>query len=504
MARSGLALCALLATLGCAGQFRFAACPAEGGRPWQELVSAHFRVRTDLQEADARAAALHLERMRSAVMAVAWPRARLPRSSPIQVVILRDRDEFVQLYGDRVKAFVSRRAGQVVMVMAGGPDDWTDRGSFTDAPESTAGHELVHQISALLRLRQPRWFAEGLASYLETVQISRDGSVATFGEANMSMHRAFMQRRHLTARDALAWNAADGDTYGLYATSWMLVHWLFNTRADQLAGYQARLSRGLAHEAAWQQSFPGLDRVDLDRTLYAYALGGRYQLFAVPIQLADPSLALGLLPEGDVHATRALLASIASKFIDPSQAEVLARAENAEALRVDPNNLAALLAHEAEADSRAERIALLRRATAAHPDSGVAWLTLAGLLDQAADTTSEAEAAYRKGLERLPDDDSAMNNLAWLYVGQGRYEEALPLSQRAVSLDPGSPSFLDTHAHVLGGLGRCPEALAFQRQAIAALADADERTTLEKHLRELERRCEPASSPQAEQSPPAE
>ena len=481
----------LLATGGCAGQFRFGACPAEGGRPWQEVSSAHFRVRTDLPEADAHKTALHLERTRTAPIAVAWPRAPVPGSSPMQVVVLRDGEDFRSLFGEKVGAFVaSNVSGEPLMVLAGLPSQWTLHHSSFEASESTLNHELAHQLGALLRLRQPRWLSEGIACLLETVEISEDGATATVGAPNLSRHGVFMQRRFGT-RDVLTWKMQDPDDTGrLYATAWLLVYWLYNTRPADLSRYQDRLLQGMDEHAAWRLSFRGLQLDDLDRQLFTYASEGQFRTFQVPIRLGDPRITVAPLSDAAVHATRARLGLLANHFDNRSVSQPIARAELDEALRVDPNNLDALLTAEAQSGSPAEQITLLRRATAAHPGSGRAWLALAGLLTEAG-AASELESSYRKALAALPDSDLAMNNLAWFYVKQRRFEEALPLSQGALALDPVSPAALDTHAHVLEGLGRCAEAITFQRRALSALAGIEpaKRPEYHKYLRELEQRC---------------
>ena len=58
-----------------------------------------------------------------------------------------------------------------------------------------------------------------------------------------------------------------------------------------------------------------------------------------------------------------------------------------------------------------------------------------------------------------------MNHLAWLYLGKGRTDEALPLSRLAVTLRPGDAKFLDTLAEILLKKGEKAEALELMEQA---------------------------------------
>jgi tetratricopeptide (TPR) repeat protein len=49
----------------------------------------------------------------------------------------------------------------------------------------------------------------------------------------------------------------------------------------------------------------------------------------------------------------------------------------------------------------------------------------------------EAESAFRKALEYAPDEALAYNNLGSALNGQGRWDEAIAVLEKAVSLDPG-------------------------------------------------------------------
>ena len=60
--------------------------------------------------------------------------------------------------------------------------------------------------------------------------------------------------------------------------------------------------------------------------------------------------------------------------------------------------------------------------------------------------TDEAIASYEKALRVVA---APANHLAWLYLGQGRISDALPLSRLAVEMRPDDPNFLDTLAEIL-------------------------------------------------------
>ena len=75
------------------------------------------------------------------------------------------------------------------------------------------------------------------------------------------------------------------------------------------------------------------------------------------------------------------------------------------------------------------------------------------------------EAAIASYEEALAVVATPMNHLAWLYLGTGRMDEALPLSRLAVSLQPGNANFLDTLAAILLKQGKKAEALGWMNRA---------------------------------------
>src|ERR1700729_3636508 len=67
---AGLAFLSFWALGGCA---TLPPCPAKGGPIWREAVSAHFRLRSDLDEDDARETIRRLEEIRASMLAMVWP-----------------------------------------------------------------------------------------------------------------------------------------------------------------------------------------------------------------------------------------------------------------------------------------------------------------------------------------------------------------------------------------------------------------------------------------------
>ena len=88
--------------------------------------------------------------------------------------------------------------------------------------------------------------------------------------------------------------------------------------------------------------------------------------------------------------------------------------------------------------------AAARRLRAAAPNDPRGLYVLAQVLEQRKDFDG-AERALREILERDPEDATALNYLGYMLAERGqRLDEAVTLVQRALKLEPGNPSFLDS------------------------------------------------------------
>lgn len=78
------------------------------------------------------------------------------------------------------------------------------------------------------------------------------------------------------------------------------------------------------------------------------------------------------------------------------------------------------------------------------PDEPMFVYQYAQLLDETG-KPAEAERALRDLLARKPDDANALNSLGYMFAERGqRLDEAVSLLKRALELEPGNPSFLDS------------------------------------------------------------
>lgn len=445
---------------------------AQGGARWLELKSTHFVVETDLPEAEARQASDTLERTRAEIATAMGAPSLTSAPDDVRVTVLSDGVEFQDIFNRNVAGLFHHTYPPRVVIY-GHPDSWEKTVGLGGPRFSVLRHELTHHLSVKALARQPRWFAEGLASFFETLERSPDGHSVILGKPNVPRLSGYHSVRSITVRDALNWEQLtfdnEGKLQGLYGLSWLMVHWLYNTHPTELAAFQQRLAAGEDPRRAWTEVFPDLAPEELDRQLEGYARHGDYQELSVPVPPVASTPEVRALSSADADAIRAELWAMGIGYGQPQLKLTRAHEYVDSALKQDPGDVRALRVAVALTKPD-ERRALARRATAAHPEDGRAWLLLGALLDRP-DEAQEKEAALQKAVQLAPEDAEAANALAWFDVNQGHGSQALPLAVRAAREAPGDAAIADTLAAAYAETHQCKKAIATEEQAIALLPD---------------------------------
>jgi len=111
---------------------------------------------------------------------------------------------------------------------------------------------------------------------------------------------------------------------------------------------------------------------------------------------------------------------------------------------------------------------------------------MAASANQKAGKFAEAEAILRDILKRTPGNPIAMNNLGYFLLERDdRYQEALDLISRAVSIDPTNPSYLDSLGWAYFKLGRLDEA---EKKLEEAARHDDASAAVHEHLGDVYRK----------------
>lgn len=493
------ALLALLLLSGCATLRQRTECREHGGPEWRELTSAHFRVATNVDEAEARRQVRAMERMRR-TLALMWGDAFDPPGQ-VDVLLVRDEDELQALTGsDRAAVSWAGRRPLIVMER-----QWLDG---DDDLSSTQAHELTHYLSSHVLLRQPRWVAEGLAVYLSTVSVSGRGTEATFGRPPGHLQALLRRQLHRPLRELWEWTdqdlrpgVSDAFVNHFYASAWAWVHHLVNHHQARFDDFMHRLGRAEEPRQAWAAAFAGVPETQLENELLASATSGFYNWLRLRVPDAPEAdvRARTLLPD-EVHVLRIRAALHRSQ-------DAVAQ-ELAGALETAPDSPRVWAVRASWARDLAELTHAAEQATRLGPGYAEGWYLLGSARQRAAAQArgpererlfGEAEEALRHALELDPEHTEALNTLAWVHVQRGRPAPARGLAARAARLAPYKPHVLATLAAAEALAGRCPQAVAAQQRALDLLLEGTSpatRAELEQRLSTYQTRC-PAPAAQA-------
>jgi tetratricopeptide (TPR) repeat protein len=490
------------------------------GQDWKELKSAHFTLRTDLDADAAMQAAVEIERTRAALLAAMWPTPHDAGIEPVDIIILRSRAEFEHYAAEGSRGLYSHSALPPRIVLWGAPDSWEEhlqettpsglpspglppsygsrggmsggrRGGYVDprppssvedpqfsahlelvqaGSSSVLKHELAHHVASAVYGRLPLWFSEGQAQFLESLKLSEDGRKATIGLINPTAWLEYRRIRAISTLDVLLWETplpglSQGESMGRYGVSWQLYQWLFTTHPAALRCYQEGLASGETSPKAWARCFPDLVPEELNKTLWAFSRGGKPAVVELAVPPVGFEVKIRPLEESEVHLVRAQVALAGTR-----RPELLeeARMEVQAALAADPASVGALQLVAPLVPPKV-RLENGRRAVAAHPDDGWAWLLLADALWDAEGPTEERYRAYQRAVQLLPDSPLVLGRAARNLLSRNERPEALALAERASQLAPWNGEVQTIHALALAATGRCSEGVSAAKQARSML-----------------------------------
>ena len=396
-ARVGGAVAALIGLLGGCGS----TCPRFDDGNWRELSTPNFRLRTDLDDREARRTLEELESVRAALLTSFGAEPGI-NTGQVAVVAL---DEG---WGAAAGPMLNGVYGQALFT----PHIAIRAGSGL-VGQPLVKHELVHQLSGALRPREPAWLAEGLAMYFQTLEISAESRLVTVGRPEAPVVSLLHHQGFMSVGQLRAGTAVHDSRSGFYPSAWLVVHYLMNHRRGELRAYQNTLQPSASDQAsdndresqAWQAAFGDLTSAQLDRQLRAYVDGGKYYVYRFSFAPPRPRITgARTLTPADAHATRALIYASMKQVATSSndvmsrsgpELETCARQELDEVFRHDPDHTMALAVKAWELGDRLE---LSQVQSSANKNAGdwMAWWLLASTLQaHRVDDDRLAQAAQR-------------------------------------------------------------------------------------------------------------
>ena len=440
-----------LLTVACARELR-----STNPELWLELESEHFTLRTDLPEEDARRAIADLELIRNALLAAGW-HGKVASPAHIGVVAVASEREVHEILVDNLEGVAGPDSfGQRMIFVSG-------EGNLLDS--EVVKHEVTHALISEYLLTTPRWVTEGIACFLETLDIDRRKGQVVRG-ASTWQRRDWLSDRKLLRfskgkRMEVNWSleimgmgsaVTLDDGYEFETLSWALVHWLVDTEPKKFEAFLARLARGEGMWTAFSGAFPRMSETQIAPAMERYlsAANGMGKA-AFPVKAWSGPVALRKMPAAEVHAVRAeLFAHLGGR----PNSEQKFHEELALARVADPAHPLMLALSERNRD--------LKLAIERHPEDWRSWVIW---YDENKDVT-----AIRKAAELAPNNAGVLARLAVAEQVEGQSAKALELAERAVAISPG-PFELHSLASVYDKNGRCAEAIVQEERAAEALPD---------------------------------
>ncbi|HVZ34919.1 MAG TPA: hypothetical protein VG963_20975 [Polyangiaceae bacterium] len=209
---------------------------------------------------------------------------------------------------------------------------------------------------------------------------------------------------------------------------------------------------------AWSSAFPELSPDRLDAEVLANSKMRRHiHVRTVHVTTHEFSPSVRNLSPAEAHG---VLARLSGRL-----APDIAEQEMLEAFDLDPNEVNALILRfdRMEAADDGARLELARRAVAAHPESGEAWLLAAR-----AEPPGEAQrAALARAHELAPDHPGVAKLMAGRELEQGEAAKALEYRTLSLRRSQLTPGLLALYVRALAARGDCARARSLTDDAAA-------------------------------------
>jgi hypothetical protein len=372
-ARACLVACVAAA---CGGKSPFASHARSGPGSWRELTSEHFTIWTDTSPERARVLVPTLENFRQVVVGVSA--FNEPKGKTF-VVAFDNLDEVHRYVPEQfiAEAFSARSVLRQPVIVLAAESLEDDRAVVT--------HELTHAITFNVIANQPRWFAEGIAEYFETVRLDEGKATLDIGVPREGRMPELVQDGPLAMAKEFACDRPECADEQYYATAWALFTYLLNEHPRELMAYMEKLAATplAAPAPSWESVVPSLPADKLDHELATWIHYGKIRVLKYTIKLRDWPVTERPITQADTLAAEGMLRYLTTRGT-ATQPEI------ARALVLDHTNVLANLIDSAAEKSVSPDVA--HSLTAAHPDDWRAWY----LAWRAAQTIAESREARQK------------------------------------------------------------------------------------------------------------
>ena len=263
--------------------------PGETGPGWKRVQTPDYELLTDLEPDQAMRAASLLNQSLSGLEAM-FGKAPVAAPRKLTIIAMRDGLDFERRFGRRTWGFAHTQPDEVTLCLYGPPDRWFVRPEINyQGTDSVLVHELAHAVLGRYFRFQSRWFAEGMAQYLETYQWL-DAQTLRLGDPNLASYRKYRAIRSLSVQDMLHWTSMDDRDLkisGLYGLSWAFVHYALNTDRERFGRFLGAVAEQ-GPDLAFTQLY-GAGGDELDEAIFKFMKQGSYRQVVLKVPLTEPA-----------------------------------------------------------------------------------------------------------------------------------------------------------------------------------------------------------------------
>jgi hypothetical protein len=363
------------------------------------VASDHFALATNLRDDDGLEMLASLENLRWSILAATFS-GEIDRAGRVSVWLLGE-SEWDGMFSQNYRGLFTRNPllGTAIII----PDD----DIFS---QSIVKHELAHYVLDAYIRNQPRWFGEGMAQYLETIEYRREQHDAVVAVGEWAPYRAhyrsdminpspanLLRTGEMLAAPKRSVRENPEREQRFYATAWLMIQYLVNTHREALAAFERDLMTGVEADAAFARRFPDLAGDKFDEGLYAFANQGAHLIREFHIPPPVYAAKNRILTEAELHTIRARIdaaADIASA-LEPKARMARLAGNLDEAKAADPLYVDALVLDLAVLHRRTTP-EIARRLVEVYPENWLAWYVAEAAFSVSPDFAAEAQKARRK------------------------------------------------------------------------------------------------------------
>ncbi len=467
------------------------ALPAFADEEWIKITSSNFELYTAANEKRGRKVVEHFETIRQFFLDVTG--SKQLSTLPVRIIGFRSQKQYAPYSPNEfAAAFYTQSRNRDYIVMSNVSSEHYDM----------AVHEYMHLIQRNTGRKYPVWMNEGLAQLYETLKPV--GKKVMVGDVQPGKYQLLQTKNWLDLQTVFDVDH-DSEHYNekkragiFYAESWALTHML-NLSPDyreinSYAKLRSAVVSGESTSAAIQRLY-GKDVGEVFRDLKAYINNGRLFAALYDIKLEKTSEETEVRPAGDLESGL-VLADLLSVMRDKKQE---AEARYLEVSKQHPDSAEVFeglgyLALRGHDEDKAREY--LGKAVALGSQSPKVYRDYAYFLQQAGEPAAMRIQLLEKALLLQPDDRDTHTRVAFLYLREKSYIQALRHLAAVKNVEEDKAfSLFDAMAFAYYELERFEDARKALQRAEPYAKSPDAKLRVERMLEAIDYRMNPQTTP---------